>query len=146
TVLAEPCSPDIPSMGYGPPARSVANTQATTSTKSFRLDRLRKDASSSMEPPLWGMASGSMPAASAKAHGWRSDGAPAVGSDFDRAPALIGEIEIDVPAVLRDTNVDRPLGAIKLSLRLKQIERRPDCRGGRRRARSFSNGSALPRC
>jgi hypothetical protein len=52
----------------------------------------------------------------AEAHGWQADDAPAVGSDFDGAPALIGEIEIDVAGMLREAPVDRPLGTVKLSL------------------------------
>jgi hypothetical protein len=60
---------------------------------------------------------------SAKAHRRRADDAPSVGSDLDGAPALIGEIEIDVALVLREANMDFPLGALKLSLRLKEIER-----------------------
>jgi hypothetical protein len=38
-------------------------------------------------------------------------------------PALIGEIEIDAAGMLREPNMNCPLGAFKLSLRLKQIER-----------------------
>src|SRR5262249_16801992 len=49
--------------------------------------------------------------------------APSVASDLNGAPALIGEIEIDSAAMLREANMDSPLGAVKLSLRLKQIER-----------------------
>src|SRR5260221_8143228 len=80
----------------------------------------------------------------AEAHGWRADDAPAVGSDLDGAPALIGEIEIDAAGMLREANMDRPLGAVKLSLRLKEIERRPNFRGARRRARSFVMAAPQP--
>jgi hypothetical protein len=60
---------------------------------------------------------------SAEAHRRRADDAPSVGSDLDGAPALIGEIEIDVAGMLRQANMDCPFGALKLSLRLKEIER-----------------------
>src|SRR5439155_10703585 len=60
---------------------------------------------------------------SAEAHWWRADDPPSVGSDLDGAPALIGEVEIDVAGVLGEANMHYPLEAIKLSLRLKEIER-----------------------
>src|SRR5262249_50483256 len=58
----------------------------------------------------------------AEAHGRRADDAPSAGSDLDGAPVFIGEIEIDVAGMLRYANTDFPLGTLKLSLRLKQIE------------------------
>jgi hypothetical protein len=60
---------------------------------------------------------------SAKAHGRRADDAPSVGSDLDGAPAVIGEIEIDVAGMLREANMDWALGTFELRLRLSQIER-----------------------
>ena len=76
-----------------------------------------------MEPPAWGIGSGNMPAARRKRTGGEPMTRHPSGSDLDGAPALIGEIEIDVALVLREANMDCPLGAFKLSLRLKQIER-----------------------
>ena len=37
---------------------------------------------------------------------------PSVGSDLDRAPAFIGEIEIDVALMLGKANVDCPIGEL----------------------------------
>jgi hypothetical protein len=62
------------------------------------------------------------PRRATEAHRRRADDAPSVGSDLDGAPVFIGEIEIDVAGVLRQANTDFPLGTLKLSLRLKQIE------------------------
>jgi hypothetical protein len=63
-----------------------------------------------------------MPAARRK----RTGGEPMMrhpsGSDLDGAPVFIREIEIDVAGMLRQANTDFPLGTLKLSLRLKQIE------------------------
>src|SRR5258708_32204717 len=58
----------------------------------------------------------------AEAHRRRADDAPSVGSDLDGAPGFVGEIKIDVAGMLRQANTDFPLGTLKLSLRLKQIE------------------------
>jgi hypothetical protein len=41
---------------------------------------------------------------------------------------LIGKIKIQPAGMLSDTDVDAPLGRIKLRARLKQIERRPEGR------------------
>jgi hypothetical protein len=59
----------------------------------------------------------------AKAHGRRADEAPALRSDLDRAPAFIGEIEIDVAVMFGEAHMNRPLGTIKLRVCLEQIER-----------------------
>jgi hypothetical protein len=59
----------------------------------------------------------------AEAHRRRADDAPALRSDLDRTPALIGEIEIDVAIVFGEANMNRPFGTIKLGVRLEQIER-----------------------
>jgi hypothetical protein len=80
----------------------------------------------------------------AKAHGRRADDAPSVGSNLNGAPALIGEIEIDVAGMLRQANTDFPLGTLKLSPRLKQIEGCVDCRGARRGARYLVMATPQP--
>ena len=48
---------------------------------------------------------------------------PSVRSDLDDAPALIGEIVIDVAGMLSDVNMHRALGTIKLRPRLKETQR-----------------------
>ena len=75
-----------------------------------------------MEPPAWGIGSGNMPAARRKRTGGEPMTRHPSGPISDGAPALIGEIEIDVAGMLRQANTDFPLGTLKLSLRLKQIE------------------------
>jgi hypothetical protein len=44
---------------------------------------------------------------------------PSVRSDFDGTPVLVGEIEIDVPCVLSDPDVDGALRRVKLRSRLE---------------------------
>ena len=75
-----------------------------------------------MEPPASGPGS-EHARRPAEAHRRRADDAPALRSDLDRAPAVIGEIEIDVPRMLGEADMDRPLGTIKLRMRLEQVER-----------------------
>jgi len=43
-------------------------------------------------------------------------------SDLDRAPAFIGEIEVDVAGMFGEANMNRPFETIKLGVRLEQIE------------------------
>ena len=43
-------------------------------------------------------------------------------SDPDRAPAFIGEIEVDVAGMFGEANMNRPFETIKLGVRLEQIE------------------------
>ena len=49
--------------------------------------------------------------------------APSIGSDLDRAPLLIGEIEIDVAGMLGDADMNGTLRSVELRPRLEQIER-----------------------
>jgi hypothetical protein len=67
-----------------------------------------------------------MPAGRAEAHWRRSDHAPSAGANFYGAPALIGEVKINVSGMLGDADMDRPLRGVKLCPGLEQIERRPD--------------------
>jgi hypothetical protein len=53
----------------------------------------------------------------------RPDHLPAVRPDLDRAPARIGEVEIDAARLLGKADVDRPLGSIELGSGLNEIER-----------------------
>jgi hypothetical protein len=48
---------------------------------------------------------------------------PAIGSDLNGAPVLIGKIKIDAARMLSDADADHSLRSIKLRARLKQIER-----------------------
>jgi len=122
TVLAEPCSPDIASTGWGPPGRSAANSQAITKTKSFRLERLRSGKRPSIDPPRSGTGSGNMPAGRRKRTGGNLFTRQPSGPIFDGAPLLVGEIKINVAVVLGDTDVDGALGSIKLCPGLEQID------------------------
>ena len=61
--LADPCSPDKTSTGYGPRLRNAASAQATTRTKSLSDCTLRKDRSISIDPPATGIGKGCIPAA-----------------------------------------------------------------------------------
>ena len=106
--------------------RSVANSHATTNTKSFRLERLRNGKRASIEPPCSGTGSGNMPAGRRKLTGGHSVHPPAVRSDFDGTPVLVGEIKIDASGMLGDADVDGALGSVKLRPRLEQIEFRGD--------------------
>ena len=55
---------------------------------------------------------------------WRAfEHSPAIGSDLNGAPVLIGKIQIEAARMLSDADADHPLGSIKLRARLKQIER-----------------------
>jgi hypothetical protein len=56
---------------------------------------------------------------SAEAYRRRADDAPTVGADLDGAPAFIGEIEMDLAGMLGEADMNRPLGAIKLGVRLE---------------------------
>ncbi len=123
TVLAEPCSPATASSGWGPPDRSVANSQATTRTKSFRCGRLSNEPSASIDPPRTGQRQRQHAGRPAEAHRGRSDHLPAVRPDLDRTPARIGEVEIDAAGMLGEADMDRPLGSIELGAGLEQIER-----------------------
>ena len=49
-----------------------------------------------------------------------------IGSNLDSAPMVVGKIQIDATVMLRDADVDRPPGPVKLSPGLKQIEGRAD--------------------
>jgi hypothetical protein len=60
-----------------------------------------------------------MPAGAAEADGRRFDYAPSGGSNFDGAPALVGEIKINMTGMLGDADVDCPLRTVKLRLRLE---------------------------
>jgi hypothetical protein len=69
------------------------------------------------------------PGPPAEAHRRVSGYPPASGSDLDRPPALVGEIEIDATGMLGDPDMDRTLGRIELGAGLEQVERRTDrCR------------------
>ena len=57
-----------------------------------------------------------------EAHRRPADHAPALRSDLDRAPAFIGEIEVDVAGMFGEANMNRPFETIKLGVRLEQIE------------------------
>ena len=59
----------------------------------------------------------------AEAHRRLLNHPPSIGSDFDRTPCGVGEVEIDVAVVLSDADVDGQLGTIELRLRFKQIDR-----------------------
>jgi len=83
---------------------------------------LRKEVSWSSAPPGCGNRKWQQPGGPAEAHRWLRDHPPSVGPDVHGAPGLIREIEIDVAVVLGDANVDRSFGAVKLRLRLEQIE------------------------
>ena len=73
-------------------------------------------------PPRCGIGNGSMPAGLRKRTGGSLS--PAILQVRCRPHAsLVGEIEIDVTLVLRDANMDHPLGCFKLRPRLEQIER-----------------------
>src|SRR5262245_8578768 len=125
TVFADPCSPDIASTGYGPRDRSVANSHITTNTRSLRLVRLSRGPGPHRSAWLrhrerqharW----------PAEAHWRASDHSPPAGTNLDGAPTLVRKVKVNVAGMLGDADVDRPLRGVELSLRLEQIERRPD--------------------
>jgi hypothetical protein len=58
----------------------------------------------------------------AKAHRRAFVHSPAVGSDFDGTPMLVGEIKINVVLMFSDADVDGALGSVELRPRLEQIE------------------------
>jgi hypothetical protein len=69
---------------------------------------------------------------------------PAVGSDFDGTPMVVGEIKKDVAVVLGDADVDGALGGVKLRPRLEQIELRPDRMRAQRAARGIVIAATEP--
>jgi hypothetical protein len=55
---------------------------------------------------------------------WRaSEHSPAVGTNRNGAPMLIGKIKIEPAGMLGDAGIDRALGTIKLRAGFEQIER-----------------------
>ena len=53
----------------------------------------------------------------------RSKHLPAIGSDLNDKPTLIGKIKIEATGMLSETDIDRPFGSIKLRACFEQIER-----------------------
>ncbi len=51
---------------------------------------------------------------------------PTIGSDFNRAPTVVSKIQIDPTLMLRDAQVNGPLGRVKLCACFKQINGRAD--------------------
>jgi hypothetical protein len=49
----------------------------------------------------------------------RSKHLPAIGSDLNGTPTLVGKIKIEAAGMLSDADVDYPLGAIKLRARFE---------------------------
>ena len=71
---------------------------------------------------------------------WRTfEHAPAIGSNLNSTPVLIGKIKIDAIRPLSDADTDRPFGSIKLCTRL---ERRAPTQSLRRMLQFRSLGSS----
>jgi len=51
---------------------------------------------------------------------------PSIGSNLDRTPTVVSKIQIDATFMLSDSEVNGPLGCVKLCARFKQIEGRAD--------------------
>jgi hypothetical protein len=59
-----------------------------------------------------------------EAHRRAADYPPAVGSEFDGTPVIIGEIKIDATRILGEADMDGALRRLKLRPRFEQIELR----------------------
>ncbi len=68
----------------------------------------------------------------AEAHRRGCDHAPALGSDLDRPPALVSEIEVQATRMGGDTNMDRALGWHRTAMTSMKSSAEEDGRRGQR--------------
>src|SRR6266540_2130739 len=122
TVLADPCSPAIAKIGYGPPARSAPNNHATTSTKSFSLARFKNGASASIDPPRSGSGSGCMLGLRRNLTGGSLAIRHPLAPISIATPELIDQIEVDQAVLLGKADRDLQLRAIELGPCFKHID------------------------
>jgi hypothetical protein len=120
TVLADPCSPEMAKTGYGPLGRSAAKSRETTRTKSFWLDRLNKQVSSSSDPPRCGSGSGRRPVLRWKRTGGQRTTRHPSGPISYGTPVFIGEIKIDATRILGEADMNGTLRSVKLRARFSK--------------------------
>jgi hypothetical protein len=79
-----------------------------------------------------------------EAHRRAADYPPAIGSDFDGTPAIVGEIKIDATRILGEADMDGALRSVKLRARLEQIEFRGNRLPGQGASRGLEIAATQP--
>ena len=81
---------------------------------------LQNEASVSIDPPLAGTGSGSMPGVLRNLTG--GQGMTRHGVDLDRAPTLFRKVQVEATILLGDPEVNSPHGAVELSPGFQEIK------------------------
>ncbi len=79
-----------------------------------------------------------------EAHRRAADYPPAIGSDFDGTPVIVGEIKIDATRILGEADMDGALRSVKLRARLEQIEFRGNRLPGQGASRDLEIAATQP--